>query len=508
MSLLGTRKRPQFSATCSSYELTQLPFLTGLYYLKWKIRSGGSASGKSPKVSPKDHIASWPTWSLSAPISPSISRDGVLQSAELRIIVKQELNDRKTVLGMVSLDLSAFAGIGGGEPVKRSMLLQESKINAFLNFSVHLVLLSPSEIPFIPPPLSSGVSAWRGDSGDSESDDAWSTRGGLAGSLAASKVGEGSPAALTSSSSSSISYFSTPAPPRTTPPSLTERPSPAPGSPLQHPRAASAISTPSTRPSFPSPGTGNGPATQPVVSPPSVPPRRPLSGAAAAAISAAVASVGAVGAMGVPGLSMIGGMAAVQVQSLGPVHERGQSGQLGHAHAHGPVVPTPEDIVESVFAELGMEVPRKRTRRDAQVMTYSSELLHDHGREHGHGSVEMGSISSGLRGGGSVASDVDPTPVYLSPPGTLPPPPHSEGSTKDPSQPALASADHAAAPEKFVWTGYPDGAKRWTRLDRNRVREDEPGVAPWGRGDGKEDDGTPAILRAGSGLRRDIVRRQ
>jgi len=39
------KRKVRFEATCCVYELSNLPYVSGLYYAKWKLKQGGSARG-------------------------------------------------------------------------------------------------------------------------------------------------------------------------------------------------------------------------------------------------------------------------------------------------------------------------------------------------------------------------------------------------------------------------------------------------------------------------------
>ncbi|KAJ3337859.1 hypothetical protein HDU93_000415 [Gonapodya sp. JEL0774] len=157
--------------------------------------------------------------------------------------------------------------------------------------------------------------------------------------------------------------------------------------------------------------------------------------------------------------------------NVGGAGAGGSTGMVGHG---GSV--RPEEVVEAVFAELGMEWPKVR----------------------GAASKENG-VSAGTVGSTDVANSSTSTAT-------------TRGSSANvvtkslqslvPTKDQEASVDENDPPGKFVWNGNPDGLPRWSRLDRNVWREDREHWAYVPPVDKEEDEDLPALLKSGSGLKR------
>ncbi|KAI8999794.1 EEIG1/EHBP1 N-terminal domain-containing protein, partial [Gaertneriomyces semiglobifer] len=130
-------RKVKFEATCVFEDLTNLPYVSGLYFIKWKIKNG--SSGTSAKSTVKDHVVTWQS-QFRTDVTMVIGKDGVLQPCELVILVKQVVNAGKSSedVGMVSINLAEFAASPSSS---RRYLLQESRVNSILRLTVNMKLL-------------------------------------------------------------------------------------------------------------------------------------------------------------------------------------------------------------------------------------------------------------------------------------------------------------------------------------------------------------------------------
>ncbi|KAJ3168227.1 hypothetical protein HDU88_001666 [Geranomyces variabilis] len=153
-------RKVRFEASVLLHDMSNLPYVSGLYFVKWKLKNGGTAEGATAKTVVKDHTV---TWEQPFPLSLQmvIGKDGVLLPCELVLSVKQTVNAGKSTedVGMVTLNLAEYAPTGGtsgggggaaanGAPgatrstsTSRRYLLQESRVNSIMRVTVAMKLV-------------------------------------------------------------------------------------------------------------------------------------------------------------------------------------------------------------------------------------------------------------------------------------------------------------------------------------------------------------------------------
>ncbi|KAI9349084.1 hypothetical protein BDR26DRAFT_891902 [Obelidium mucronatum] len=189
---LKKRARISFAVECIVNELNNLPYVSGYYYLKWRVYAAGSAGntaassaggsgarGITHRATVRDHTVVWnaalataaaaaesdaaaaasPGAHSSVEVVMATDRDGFLLPCELLLVVKQvalnaechlqEANGGRGAenVGSVTINLSELAN--QTHPTVKRYLLQESKVNSTLK--VFLIAVASSKGSETPP---------------------------------------------------------------------------------------------------------------------------------------------------------------------------------------------------------------------------------------------------------------------------------------------------------------------------------------------------------------------
>ncbi|GAN01448.1 hypothetical protein MAM1_0007c00881 [Mucor ambiguus] len=144
-------RKIDFELTILIQDLTNVPLVSGLYYVKWRLKNAAHTSGSTVRAPIRDHCIFW-----GHPISTMahlvISKQQILGPCELRLEVYQELGgSRDTVpIGSLTINLSEYASSG---LTTRRYLLDECKFNSTIKLSIKVDQKSDSSIEFQLPPL-------------------------------------------------------------------------------------------------------------------------------------------------------------------------------------------------------------------------------------------------------------------------------------------------------------------------------------------------------------------
>lgn len=153
-SLFTKQKSVTFQVTTTIHDITNVPYVSGLYFIKWKLRNGGSAAGLTHRVPINQyHIVFETTFQVTATIP--IGKDGVLSPCHLYLVVKQQL-DEDTVAEKIGICLINLAECAGSRTSDRKFLLEDSKINATIKISIDMKQIKGDPV-FKVPPRSSGA---------------------------------------------------------------------------------------------------------------------------------------------------------------------------------------------------------------------------------------------------------------------------------------------------------------------------------------------------------------
>lgn len=129
--------------------LVQVPYITGLYYCKWKLPSTAvsedentSKYGSTLHCPVKSHAIVW-EHPLNFHIAIPIDKEGELKSCIIFLYVKQEweTTGKSERIGEIKVNLSEYATISTGKEVPftlKTILLNKSKTNAALRLSIKM----------------------------------------------------------------------------------------------------------------------------------------------------------------------------------------------------------------------------------------------------------------------------------------------------------------------------------------------------------------------------------
>ncbi|KAJ3237673.1 Transducin (beta)-like 3 [Chytriomyces hyalinus] len=177
------RTRLHFTCDVFVHELNALPYVSGFYFIKWKVISGsgvlaGDAAGggagavagvrdwrMTHRATVRSHTVAWNSSLVPGDgdhpgleLSIGTDRDGVLLPCELLLVIKQEANGGRSAdtVGSVVVNLSELATFS--KPTTRRYLLQEAKVNSTLKVSVTMKLTkgAVSEFKIPKPSLKNG----------------------------------------------------------------------------------------------------------------------------------------------------------------------------------------------------------------------------------------------------------------------------------------------------------------------------------------------------------------
>ncbi|RHZ44755.1 hypothetical protein Glove_709g20 [Diversispora epigaea] len=128
-------RKVEFEIEVIIHDLTNIPLVTGLYYVKWKLKNSEKPQSSTERSPIKDHSVFW-NYKLRNTIQLVIGKDGYLMPCELRLTIKQELSGVKEInnIGRLSLNISEYVG---SNSMTRRYLLQDSKINSTLKLTIN-----------------------------------------------------------------------------------------------------------------------------------------------------------------------------------------------------------------------------------------------------------------------------------------------------------------------------------------------------------------------------------
>ncbi|CAJ0842616.1 9985_t:CDS:2 [Entrophospora sp. SA101] len=92
-------------------ELLNVPLISGLYYVKWKLKHGSKSNKMTHRAPVKDHSVRW-QYKLQDRVQLVIGKDNFLLPCALSLSIKQELNGGKEInnIGRLKINLSEYVG--------------------------------------------------------------------------------------------------------------------------------------------------------------------------------------------------------------------------------------------------------------------------------------------------------------------------------------------------------------------------------------------------------------
>ncbi|KAI8640339.1 EEIG1/EHBP1 N-terminal domain-containing protein [Parasitella parasitica] len=139
-------RKIDFELTILIQDLTNVPLVSGLYYVKWKLKNAAHTSGSTARAPIRDHCIFW-GHPISTMAQLIVSKQKVLGSCEFRLEVYQELGgSRDTIpIGSLTINLSEYASSG---LTTRRYLLDKCKFNSTIKLSIKVDKKSHSSTEF------------------------------------------------------------------------------------------------------------------------------------------------------------------------------------------------------------------------------------------------------------------------------------------------------------------------------------------------------------------------
>ncbi|SAM03147.1 hypothetical protein [Absidia glauca] len=148
---IAKHRKLDFHIHLNIQDITNVPLVSGCYFVKWRLRNATVSNGATTKEHIKDHTVEWYS-SVTTFAELVISKQQILQPCELKLDIYQELGGGGTKqMGSLSINLSEYALSG---PITRRYLLDECKFNSFIKLSIEMKQLSNENQPFTVPPMS------------------------------------------------------------------------------------------------------------------------------------------------------------------------------------------------------------------------------------------------------------------------------------------------------------------------------------------------------------------
>jgi len=148
--LVPKSRKVDFEVNVFIHDITNVPLVSGVYYVKWKLKYSSSERGFTQKAPIRDHTVQW-SFLFQSIAELVVGKDGVLLPFELRLDVIQELHGGRDthIIGNLVLNLSEYVG---NDAKSRRYLLQDSKVNSMLKLSIVLKQRN-MDVEFTVPPM-------------------------------------------------------------------------------------------------------------------------------------------------------------------------------------------------------------------------------------------------------------------------------------------------------------------------------------------------------------------
>jgi len=148
---IAKNRKVDFELTVLIQDLTNVPLVSGLYFIKWKLKNTDHSSGSTGRAPIRDHNIFW-GHAIYTTAHLIISKHHVLGSCELKLEIFQELGGSKEsmMIGTLTINLSEYANSGF---TTRRYLLNDCKFNSTIKLSIKLEQMSITTTEFNIPPL-------------------------------------------------------------------------------------------------------------------------------------------------------------------------------------------------------------------------------------------------------------------------------------------------------------------------------------------------------------------
>ncbi|KAI8335807.1 EEIG1/EHBP1 N-terminal domain-containing protein [Chlamydoabsidia padenii] len=127
-------------------DLVNIPLVSGLFFVNWRIKNASYAYGTTERIPIKDHTVCWdqPINVLSQMI---ISKERLLGPCELKLQVFQKLGGKQiSTIGDLTINLTDYV-VDNDSACKR-FLLNHSKFNSTLKLSISLHQKSDVDVEY------------------------------------------------------------------------------------------------------------------------------------------------------------------------------------------------------------------------------------------------------------------------------------------------------------------------------------------------------------------------
>ncbi|XP_065209650.1 early estrogen-induced gene 1 protein isoform X4 [Planococcus citri] len=156
MAFMMKKKRYKFVVQLCIEDLTAVPFVNAVLFVKVRLLDGGNFSETSSREEVREHMVRWEAkFEFICKMSANAST-GVLEPCFVRISVRKELKGGKSFqkLGFTDLNLAEFAGCG--ETTRRCLLegydSKHRQDNSMLRININMNMLSGDVLFKVPSP--------------------------------------------------------------------------------------------------------------------------------------------------------------------------------------------------------------------------------------------------------------------------------------------------------------------------------------------------------------------
>ncbi|KAI9263976.1 N-terminal C2 in EEIG1 and EHBP1 proteins-domain-containing protein [Helicostylum pulchrum] len=148
---ISKSRKIDFELTILIQDLTNVPLVSGLYYVKWRLKNATHNNGSTVRAPIRDHCIFW-GHPISTMAQLIISKQHVLGPCEFKLEVYQELGGSKDTIpiGSLTINLSEYASSG---LTTRRYLLDDCKFNSTIKLSIKVDQRSDALMQFDIPPL-------------------------------------------------------------------------------------------------------------------------------------------------------------------------------------------------------------------------------------------------------------------------------------------------------------------------------------------------------------------
>lgn len=132
------RKKGKFILDCTIHGLSGIPYLSGLYFAKWKSKgSVKTISGITPTASVKEHCVAW-NCEFENETYLWVDKNGKIRADQLMFEFKQIVagTKRSELVGKITIDLSEFIC---SEKLPKQYLLSASRMNSMAIISIAIL---------------------------------------------------------------------------------------------------------------------------------------------------------------------------------------------------------------------------------------------------------------------------------------------------------------------------------------------------------------------------------